>query len=423
MVVDDKPANLRLLEKMLSEKGYRVRIFPKGEMALASARKDPPDLILLDINMPELDGYEVCRRLKAEERTENLPVIFISAFSETTEKVKAFDLGGVDYITKPFHVEEVYARISLHLELRRAKSAVEEKNLMLRQALDDLKAAQQQLIQSEKMAALGILTAGIAHEINNPVNFIKTSVLGLSRDIEDMNALLHAYDVCADNCRDTRIQTCLQEAREAYDHETLITEIPQLVANIHQGVSRTEEIVNSLRSYSRSDRMETASADLHGLINAALTILENRYKHHIDVVRKFASLPALSVHPSKLIQALINILSNAIDAIENRSTLKKGVITIETSVQTRKDLSYAVVAVADNGSGIPEEIQKKIFDPFFTTKDVGKGMGLGLSITLGIIEEHQGQIEVNTNAESGTTFSILLPLKPADEHDGRQEAR
>lgn len=415
MVVDDKPSNLRLLEKMLGEDGYRVRIFTKGETALKSAINDPPDLILLDINMPKMSGYEVCRRLKAEKETKDLPVIFISALSETIDKVKAFKLGGVDYITKPFQIEEVQARISLHLTLRHTEKALEEKNQELRKTLDNLKNAQTRLIQSEKMAALGVLVAGIAHEINNPVNFIKTSILGLAQDLEDLEKLLSACEECSANCREKSAGDHLQDIKAMIDYTTLKVEIPQLVGNIRQGVDRTEEIIDSLRSYSRMDKIDTEETDLCGLIDTALVILRNRYKDNISIVKNFTELPRAKVHPGKVTQVLINIISNAIDAVESEQPRKNGTITIGTGIQSRAGNRYAVISIGDNGPGIPAKVQGNIFDPFFTTKEVGSGTGLGLSISIGIIKKHHGLIKVGTAMDSGTTFSIFLPLTPVTE--------
>ncbi len=411
MVIDDKPSNLRLLESMLSEQGYRVRIFPKGALAIASARKDPPDLILLDINMPEMSGYEVCRHLKMDHATQNLPIIFISAMTETMDKVKAFKLGGVDYITKPFQLEEVDARISLHLALRRTKAALEEKNRMLETTLKDLKAAQMQLVQSEKMAALGTLVAGIAHEINNPVNFIKSSIIGLGRDMQDLDKLLEAFEECARNCADTRQYDRIEKIKASIDFGTLKNEIPLLVDNIHQGVQRTEEIIGGLRSYSRMDDVPTKGADIHHLIDTALVILKNRCKQHITIEKQFDSIPDLAVNPGKLIQVLVNLISNAIDAIESMNSLKKGRITIKTAIRSHKEEEAAIITISDNGAGIHPKDKAKIFDPFFTTKPVGKGTGLGLSISIGIIEEHQGRIEVNSTQGQGSTFTIVLPVR------------
>src|ERR687885_428119 len=161
LVVDDAPANLRLLVGILQERGYEVRPVPNGKLALFAAQGRLPDLILLDIMMPEMDGYEVCSKLKADERTKDIPVIFVSAINDVLDKVKAFEIGGVDYITKPFQVEEVLARVETHLAIRNLQRNLQDKNEELAKTLQQLKTTQGQLIESEKMAALGSLVAGV----------------------------------------------------------------------------------------------------------------------------------------------------------------------------------------------------------------------------------------------------------------------
>ncbi|MBF0241579.1 MAG: response regulator [Desulfamplus sp.] len=427
MVVDDKPANLKLLEKMLSDKGYLVRPFPKSTMALNVALSDPPDLILLDINMPEMDGFEVCRRLKADERTRQIPIIFISALTETLDKIKAFEVGGVDYVTKPFQFEEVYARVKTHLNLKRVQQMVEEKNQLLEKTLSDLQATQKQLVQSEKMAALGVLTAGIAHEINNPVNFIKTSALGLEQDIKDIEQLLEFYKEHCTRCdnQDGAVGERLNTIKEEIDFDLLIEELPELMNNIKEGVNRTQEIVLSLRLYSRMDDFEFKKADIHTLIDASLVILKNRYsQQQIFVKKEYAQeIPQIYGHPGKLTQVFTNIIANAIDALQSfdlNGVKNKKEITIKTVLESKDDQQYVAVSIQDNGDGISLEHLDKIFDPFFTTKDVGKGSGLGLSISIGIIREHKGLIEVVSSNQSedikselrasGTTFSLFLPI-------------
>jgi two-component system, NtrC family, sensor kinase len=197
LVVDDTSENLQLLVGILSEKGYEVRPVPRGKLALSGARILPPDLILLDIMMPEMDGYEVCKELKADERTKDIPVIFISALSDVLDKVKAFGVGGVDYITKPFQEEEVLARVSTHLANKRLQKSLQDKNEELAKTneelantLQQLKTTQDELIQSEKMAALGQLVAGVAHEVNTPLGAIRSSVTNIAEFLkEDLEEL------------------------------------------------------------------------------------------------------------------------------------------------------------------------------------------------------------------------------------------
>lgn len=408
MVVDDKPSNLKLLGSILRDKGYMVRIFPRGDLALKSAISDPPDLILLDVTMPGMDGYEVCRLLKENVHTKDLPVVFISALSETRDKIKAFQAGGVDFITKPFQVEEVHARVEIHLTLKRIKAALEEKNRILEKAFDELKTAQQVLLQSEKMAALGVLVAGIAHEINNPVNFIKSSTVGLEKDIKDLERLLHTHEQCEKTCNDSTCTFKLLQMKKDIDYDVLVQEIPELVSNILEGVRRTEEIVNSLRSYSRLDSAGSQIINIHDMINSSLSILKTRYKDKVQIVREFQIIPSVSGLPGKLMQVFINIIGNALDALENMDNNERQII-IKTSSCSQNGSSWARIDIEDNGPGIPDALLSRIFDPFFTTKEVGKGTGLGLSITIGIVKEHQGTIKVENRENGGATFSLLLP--------------
>jgi len=193
LVVDDTPDNLRLLSALLSEQGYTVRKALNGQMALTACKTLLPDLILLDVMMPGMDGYQVCQKLKADDKTRGVPVIFISALNDALDKVKAFDVGGVDYITKPFQLAEVLSRIGNQIKVRSLQIKLQEKNILLEQTLSELKSAQVQLIQSEKMVAMGQLVAGIAHEINNPINFIYGNLTYASQYIEDLVNLIEVY--------------------------------------------------------------------------------------------------------------------------------------------------------------------------------------------------------------------------------------
>ena len=184
LIVDDTPANLRLLSEILADQDFMVRPVMDGALAISAAQIAPPDLILLDIMMPGMSGYEVCKRLKADEQTQNIPIIFISAKHEVLDKVKAFSLGAVDYVTKPFQPEEVLARVTTHLALRNLQKHLEEKNAALADTLEHLKATQEQLIMREKMAALGHLIAGVAHEINTPLGAIQASIDNITNALE-----------------------------------------------------------------------------------------------------------------------------------------------------------------------------------------------------------------------------------------------
>ena len=414
MVVDDTPANLRLLEGMLRERGHEVRSFPRGALALKAAENDPPDLILLDITMPEMDGFKVCQHLKENENLKEIPVIFISARTETFDKVKAFRSGGVDYITKPFQFEEVLARVETHLQLRQYQVELEWRNKELQQALDELKAAQAQLVQSEKMASLGVLTAGIAHEINNPVNFIGASARGLRKMLRHIENVLEQYDqINPDNAVEELER--INQFKQELEFDDLLDGLEELTANIHSGAERTAEIVKGLRTFSRLDEVEKKLADIHENLDSTLALLRNQYKGTITIRKDYGNIPPIMCYPGKLNQVFMNILVNAIDAIKRKEGPSAAEeIRIKTSLVDKEDKRFVTIEFIDTGPGIPEQIQNRIFEPFFTTKDVGEGTGLGLSISLGIIESHGGTIKVESTPGKGANFRICLPLQQGE---------
>jgi len=419
LVVDDTPANLGLLSNILTKEGYRVRPAPNGRLALRASQNDPPDLILLDINMPEMDGFEVCRRLKDDPRLTSIPVLFISALTETEDKVKAFNAGGLDYITKPFQAEEVLARVDTHLKSRRYQLELNRKSESLQKALDELKATQSQLVQSEKMASLGVLTAGIAHEINNPINFIKTSAHALSRDMEDIQRLLTAFEACSRDCPDTAIRERIAGLKADIDYDALTGELTGLVDNINLGAERTADIVKSLRIYSRPDEKKMSATHLEELIETALVLLQNRYKKKIDIKKTYGALPAVHGHAGRLMQVFNNVIDNAIDAVLGGVEKGDPSIDIITAAETVEGTSFAVIRIKDNGTGIRQEDLDKVFDPFFSTKEVGQGVGLGMSLSHGIIRDHQGHIDITSRVGAGTTVSIFLPLD-SEQNDGQR---
>ena len=408
LVVDDTPANLQLLESILQEKGYAVRAAISGQMALKAVGHQPPDVILLDINMPEMNGFEVCRELKSDPLLAEIPVIFVSAAVETADKLKAFEEGGVDYVTKPFQPLEVLARVETHLTLSRIRRELENKNRELEQAMKDLRLAQTQLVQSEKMAALGLLTAGIAHELNNPLNFIAASVQGLKKTVAPVDELMALCQLLPQGAADAveRIADWSREHQAAELRETM----NELVDNACYGANRAAEIVTGLRVFSRLDEAEQKSANLHECLDAALMLLHSRYRDRIRIERNYGELPPWLCQPGKLNQVFMNLLANAVDAI----FAKPGpgadeVIRVATRLEERQGSICAVVEIADTGTGMTQEVKTKLFQPFFTTKEVGKGVGLGLAISHGIVRDHGGSIEVESEAGRGSLFRVLLP--------------
>ena len=278
------------------------------------------------------------------------------------------------------------------------KATVQEK-LALRNR--ELEAAQQQLVQSEKLASIGQLAAGVAHEINNPIGYVHSNIGTLRTYIADLMQLLDAYEALPDSAS-------LQALRQKIDVDFLREDIPSLIHESQEGITRVKKIVQDLKDFSRVDSsQEWQTADLHQGIDSTLNIVNNEIKYKADVVKEYGQLPPVECLPSQLNQVFMNLLVNAAHAMG----AQRGCITIRTGTQGDK----VWLEFEDNGSGIPPELQIKIFDPFFTTKPVGKGTGLGLSLSYGIVQKHHGEITVRSEGGKGTVFRIVLPAVQAQD--------
>ncbi len=278
--------------------------------------------------------------------------------------------------------------------------------------LEKLTKTQDQLIQSEKMASLGQLTAGIAHEINNPINFISTSVQGLKLDFEDLRKLLHQlYQMNGQNFNEDSLQEILQ-LKEKIDAEFLEKEMVHLMNIIEQGVHRTHTIINHLRTFSQNTSTEFLESDIHEGLNAVLVILNSKIEGRIQIHRNYGQIPKIKCQISRLNQVFFNILDNAINAIQD-----KGEIYITTSQSDQ----WISIKIRDTGIGMDDATKNRIFEPFYTTQEVGAGMGLGLSTSFGIIEQHGGVIQVESNPDEhskrkGTEIIITLPIEAKDSN-------
>jgi len=271
----------------------------------------------------------------------------------------------------------------------------------LNHTLKNLTQAQMQLVQSEKMASLGQLTAGVAHELNNPLNFITASINPLQRNIEDLLHLLSKYDSIVEHKNLSEEFSEMIKVKEDLEYTFLVNETKDLLKGVTEGASRSEHIVKDLRTFSRMDENEFKAINIHEGIESTLLLLRNKMKDRITIHRNFGNIQHVECLPGKLNQVFMNILNNSILAIEN-----KGDIFVETS--GFEDM--ARISIRDNGKGMPEEVMKHIFEPFYTTRAVGEGTGLGLSISYSIIEEHHGTIEVLSEPGLGSEFIITLPL-------------
>jgi two-component system, NtrC family, sensor kinase len=394
LVVDDNPTNIKVLCDFLSNCHYRIAIAQSGESALTKVDRISPDLILLDVMMPGLDGFETCQRLKDNPKTKDIPVLFMTALSDSVNKVKGLSLGAVDYITKPIEQEETLARIKVHLSLRQAQT---------------------RLIQEEKMAALGQLVAGVAHEINNPVSFIHGNLEPAQEYASALLELIALYEIHAPAL------SVVSDYAAEIDLDFIRQDFIPLLKSMSSGTQRIQQIVQSLKTFSRLDEFEDETVDLHDGIDSTLVILKSRLKgtgdlSEIELIKDYGQLPLIKCYASKLNQVFMNLIVNAIDAIDEKLAAlpleQKKAEKQTLKISTLLEADQVIIRVADSGIGMSQEVQQKIFDQFFTTKPVGKGTGLGLAISHAIItEDHQGSLTLQSQVGKGTEFIITLPIR------------
>ncbi|MCJ8282397.1 MAG: hybrid sensor histidine kinase/response regulator [Rivularia sp. ALOHA_DT_140] len=421
LLVDDNPTNLKVLFEAIGGYGWKALMATDGESAIEQAEYAKPDLILLDVMMPGIDGFETCRRLKENSITEHIPVIFMTALSDTTDKVKGLEIGAVDYITKPFQQEEVIARLKLHLKLsllnRNLEQQVQERTVKLSQSVEQLQQAQLQLIQSEKMSSLGQLVAGIGHEINNPIGFIAGSCSNIEEYLNDIFSLVKLQQEKLSDSDDEEIEELIEDI----DLEYLIEDLPKLMKSMRQGIKRLKDISLSLRTFARSDIAHQVEYQIHEGLNSTLMLLKHRLKDigsrpKIEIIKNYSELPPIHCYPGQLNQVFMNIIANAIDAFDDLHEFSQEKVStspysmeITTSVDSIENT--VSISIEDTALGMAPEIQARIFEQSFTTKPVGKGTGLGLAISHQIIvDKHNGKIDCFSAPGKGTKFIITLPI-------------
>jgi signal transduction histidine kinase len=418
LIVDDELVSRKTLQKLLESVGECESV-ENGEDALKIAMSEnTPDLILLDIIMPGMDGYEVCRKLKADFRTKGIPVIFLSANAKIEDITRGFETGAVDYITKPFHKEEVKARVQTHLSLKKMREDLYDKSIVLERQLEEIQEKSEQLrekdlqlIEMDRIAGIGTLAAGIAHEINNPLGFIKSSIGFLKKSMVKILDTSRYWD-------DKPVPETLVKDYKDYlaqinlDHIT--NSMDKKFDSIHRGIERIMKIINSLRRFSRVDLETVGKLDINESIEDAVEILTSHDTNDVEFIKELREVPPVDCSANEINQCLLHIIKNALDAVDH-----KGVIKLTTSHDEKED--QILIRVFDNGKGMSPEVARQALNPFFTTKTVGSGTGVGLSMTETIIKRHGGMIDISSKEGEGTTVIVSLPAAGGKTEDRSQK--
>jgi len=376
LVADDEPDMLRFLRSQLSA-DYRVLEAVDGQQAIEKASQFLPDIILLDMMMPEKDGLQACRAIREQTPTQSIPIVLLTARADEETKLAALSVGASDFLTKPFSTTELQVRIKNLVESHRYQRKVSKQNQVLESTIEQLKETEAQLVQTEKMASLGRMSAGIIHEINNPLNYATTGLFTLRNKGKHL----------------------APEQQEEY-HDIL--------KDVEEGIKRVRRIVSDLRMFTHPETESRDQVKIAEVVEAALRFLSNEWKDKVRIQQTLAPEQTVWANKNKLIHVLVNLLQNSLDALKAKAfTDELPTIWIEGRLEPGKNN----LVVRDNGAGIASEHLDKIFDPFYTTKEVGEGMGLGLSICYRIMRECEGQISVRTEAGKFCEFCLQFPMK------------
>ncbi len=375
LIADDEPDIRRFLRMQLAD--VDVIEASDGAEALELTRLRRPQLALLDHMMPEMDGVEVCRRIRENHTTRGVAVIMLTARADETTKLAALQAGANDFLTKPFSTAELALRLENQIAMARVRREILDLNSELQAALDQIKENEVVMVRNEKLSALGRMSAGIIHEINNPLNYA--------------SAAIHALETFA---------------RLIPDEDQ--PDFVDILGDIKEGVERVSQIVIDLRKFTRDDKATSGDADLAEIVSRARRMISHQVGKEIDFTLTAPDHALISGNPNQLVQVFINFFQNSIDAIQMRIAEHGGESGLmEVSIDRVGDGWQTTIR--DNGIGIPPENLQKIFDPFFTSKEVGKGMGLGLSITHQILQAHKAIVEVDSRPVEFTRFRVTFP--------------
>lgn len=440
LIADDDLVGRQLIELNLRDVGHELLLAADGMEALELARSQGPDLIIADVMMPRMDGYAFCHTCKSLPELCRIPIIlYSSTYIEDREQQLGYRFGADSFLTKPVDPELLLTTVVELLnrpkepepavfpvaELAEEMQLLKEYNEVLfnklsakmvelgqqveayRRSEEQLRSTQAKLLQNEKLATIGQMAAGVAHEINNPLSFIISNLTSLQLYL---GKFLTYFDTVQQTLAEGTDQTAgieLQQLRRSLKLDYIANDTPSLINECLEGARRMQMIVQDMKCFSRMEQDEQCLADLHELIRSALSIAHHELKYLARVEQQLGDIPNISCYPQQIGQAVLNLLVNAAHALTDQGT-----ITIRTR---REGHDQVCLEVEDTGCGMTPEVLERIFDPFYTTKPVGKGTGLGLPITADIIHNHNGTISVTSQPGTGSCFTILLPIGKGTE--------
>lgn len=393
LIVDDNPTNITILSEIFRIE-YKIFVANNGEKAISIAERVKPDLILLDVMMPEMDGYEVCKSLRNKSDTADIPIIFITAKTSSDDIIYGFNMGAQDYIAKPFNQGEMIVRVKNQIELKKMREKIKQtaeeiensnietkaKNFELEKMIFELNKTREKLIASEKLATIGRMTGGIAHEINSPLSGVITSFEMLKFDIDDLSP--------------ANIEQGKKEIYESLDV-------------IKKGITKIRNIISSISKFSDKYGDENIKIVLNEAFDVILKSLgEKLKKEKILIKSEIEKNKYINLNGNEFEIIVLNVLNNSIDALRKVSERER---TID--IRAFEEEKHTILEFIDNGCGIPDNVAPKIFDPFFTTKDVGEGLGLGLSIVYDIVIKYGGEIFVDSVENEYTVITIKVPIE------------
>jgi Signal transduction histidine kinase regulating C4-dicarboxylate transport system len=421
LVVDDSHFNLSAVKRNLEDMPEIAQILlcddPRQAKSIVDEYKI--DILITDVMMPALTGFDLLKLFRSESKYDDMPIIMLTSVIDMAVYKKCFDLGAFDYINKPFNTVELHSRLKVAIEAKNKsnnlKSLLEvttKQNEELKRMNAELTEAKFSLVQSEKMAAIGQLAAGIAHEINNPMGYISSNFDILKKYYVRMKEYMDFFNLeinsDAFSCVDCHAIHELQDKYKELKLDFIISDLENIFNDLAGGIVRITDIIQSLRVYARSSKDDEKDTNiLLELIQQVILILKNEVKYVADIKMDVSEDIALYCNRIQIGQVFVNIILNAIQAIKSQNRNSMGKILIKANCFDNQVL----IEFTDDGPGIPEENLLKIFEPFFTTKEIGKGTGLGLSISYDIIvNKHNGNIDVKSEVGKGTSFLITLPL-------------